>query len=98
VITHDIMRATAAHYRITLDDLTRPSRRWHAARPRMVAMWIAYRRYQKGYSVIGHRFHRHPATVRSAVSHIDDAILEDDVELKWSIEQISERLRCMAAA
>jgi chromosomal replication initiator protein len=93
VTVDGIQKATAAHFKISVDDILSKRRTKTVVRPRHVAMYLAKTMTTRSLPDIGRRFGgRDHSTVIHAVNKITDA-LQSDSALNNEIEAIRRLLR-----
>jgi len=81
----DIEKAVCGFFGVTAKDLKSPSRQRTIAQPRMLAMYLARKHTQAGYTEIGKYFGRKHSTVIAAEKRVL-SWLDDDAVLKLSTQ------------
>lgn len=83
-----IIKKTAGHYGIRVEDLTGKSQMKEATYPRQLAMYLCREKLKLPYQKIGEIFGRDHSTVMSSVKQIQKKLEENDRELLSSIASI----------
>ena len=93
VTVDEIQKATAAHFKISVDDILSKRRTKTVVRPRHIAMYLAKTMTTRSLPDIGRRFGgRDHSTVIHAVNKVAGA-LESDSALNADIESVRRQLR-----
>lgn len=91
MVTH-IQALVAAYYKIPVREMTSDRRAREVARPRQVAMYLAYEATPKSLPDIGKRFGgRDHTTVIHAIRQVQKLMLED-AEIEADVKALRERL------
>lgn len=83
-----IIKKTAGHYGIKIEDLRGKSQTKESAYPRQLAMYLCREKLKLPYQKIGEAFGRDHSTVMASVKQIQKAIDENDQSLIRSISSI----------
>ena len=92
-----VLKVTAAHYGMTVDELLTGRRTQLLLRRQQVAMYIAYDVTGRGTPFIGYYMgDRHHATIMTGVRAVKSLLDAGDVATTAAVRQITERLQMTA--
>jgi len=86
-----IAQIVAAHYKITIEDITSRKRQHPISFPRQIAMYLCRKILDKSLLDIGKYFSRHHSTVIHSCDSIRDE-LELDEKLRYTVESLESRI------
>jgi len=84
-----IIKALAAHFGITSEDITSKSQARECALPRQIAMYLCREKLQMAYQAIGKLFGRDHSTVMSSVKQIQEGIEKKESQIVEAVETTS---------